>query len=79
MFQLISSLSAFTGFNSALLLAEVQKEYEYLSDDIKQLFRSRHTFPILLPNYSAIQNFFDAIVKQATEHPFRFKCIETRF
>nr|CAD2205208.1 unnamed protein product [Meloidogyne enterolobii] len=71
--DLISSLSAFTGFNSALLLAAVQKEYEYLSDDIKQLFRSRHAFPILLPNYSAIQNFFDAIVKQATEHPFRFK------
>lgn len=71
--MLISSLSAFTGSNSALLLAAVQKEYEYLSDDVKQLFRSRHAFPILLPNYSAIQNFFDAIVKQATEQPFRFK------
>lgn len=70
---MISSLSSFTGFNSALLLAAVQMDYEDLSDDIKQLFRSRHAFKILPPNYSAIQEFFNAIIKQAAEQPFCFK------
>uniref|UniRef100_A0A914H4P0 Bromo domain-containing protein n=1 Tax=Globodera rostochiensis TaxID=31243 RepID=A0A914H4P0_GLORO len=70
---LVSSLGAFSGFLSVLLLGSVQQHYENCSEDIKRLFPSPNSLvEIFRPNRSAIKTYFDAILADARKQPTQF-------